>query len=308
MSFAQFPIRDQVFLDHVGIFVREFAQSGATLQRLGFTLTDLHAHRSALTPGAPLTPLGTGNRCIMLRTGFLELLGPTGEQTAMAAALHKALDRYDGLHLIAFSAAGVEPFHAAVTARGLSPVPIARIRRDHPMQDGSLAEVGGSIIRLAPEAWPEGRVQIVFPEMAPEVMWQPHLLDHPNGAVALTEMLIAVDDPAGRADQFARFTGKPIERIGSCHVLALDRGRLYVTGRDAARRALPGAHIADLPYMAAVAVESASLAATQAFMAHADIPFATVAGTLQPDQRMALGASIVFHDTTMPRPFAELCG
>ncbi len=308
MNEHQFPVRDQVFLDHVGIFVSEFVQSGAALQRLGFTVSDFHAHRSALTPGEPLKPLGTGNRCVMLRTGFLELLGPTGEQTPIAAALHAALARYDGLHLIAFSAADPERFHAGLSERGLKPVPIARIRRNHPMQDGSLAEVGGSVVRLAPEAWPEGRVQTVFPEMAPEVMWQPHLLGHANGAIGLTEMLIAVAEPEARAEQFACFTGKPLRRDGSVHVIELDRGRLYITGHDAAQRALPGAVIAELPYMAAVAVEVETLADTGRFMTEAGIPHTSACATLQPAQRAALGASIVFHDRTEARPFAALCG
>lgn len=308
MNDKQFPVGEQVFLDHAGIFVKEFAQSGVALQKLGFIVTDFHAHRSALAPGEPLKPLGTGNRCVMLRTGFLELLGPTGEQTPMAAALHAALARYDGLHLIAFSAADPDRFHAGLSERGLNPVPIARIRRDHPMQDGSLAEVGGSVVRLAPDAWPEGRVQMVFPEMAPDVMWQPHLLGHANGAIALTDMLIAVDDPAARADQFARFTGKPLRRDGAVHVIELDRGRLYITGREQAQRALPGATIAGLPYMAAIAVEVQSRDQTEKFMTNAGIPYALAGATLQPAQSAALGATIVFHDQSETRPFATLFG
>lgn len=303
----QFPTSDQVFLDHVGIFVREFERSGAALQRLGFIVTDLHAHRSALAPGQPLTPLGTGNRCVMLRTGFLEILGPTGEQTAMAAALHAALGRYDGLHLIAFSATDAEQFHRDVATRGMDPLPIARIRREHPMQDGSLAEVGGAIVRLPPEVWPEGRIQVVFPEMAPEVMWQPHLLDHPNGAIALTEMLVAVDDPAARAHQFARFVGKSVRALDDIYVLELDRGRIYFADRETVRRALPHASVPDLPYMAAVAIEVRELRSTRSFLQTSGLAYQPVQRTLQLDQNSSLGANIVLHDGDERHPFASLC-
>ena len=162
----QFPRPGELFLDHAAIFVDEFEHSGSVLERLGFTLTPLRLHTSALQPGDPITPLGTGNRCAMLRSGFLEVLGATSD-TPMATQLRGQLARYPGLHLIAFSGAGPEAHHAALQADGLAPLPLAQLRRTQSSADGDEA-ISASILRLDPAQWPEGRVQIVFPAMSPD--------------------------------------------------------------------------------------------------------------------------------------------
>lgn len=145
----QFAGAGEIFLDHAAIFVEEFDASGAALERLGFTLTPLRAHRSALRPCEPLAPLGTGNRCAMLREGFIEVLGPSAD-TPMACQLRAQLARYPGLHLVAFSGLGADQHHAMLEAAGLSPLSLARIERSQASSDGE-HEIRAGIVRLPPE-------------------------------------------------------------------------------------------------------------------------------------------------------------
>lgn len=300
----QFPRTSEVFLDHAAIFVDEFDRSGHVLQRLGFTMTPFRAHSSALRPGDPITLLGTGNRCAMLREGFIEVLGPTSD-TPMAAQLRASLARYPGLHLIAFSGTDPQARHAALVAAGLAPAPIARIERTQASSDGD-QDIRASIVRLKPDAWPEGRVQMVFPEMSPDKMWHPSLVQHPNAADRLCELLLVVENPSERARQFALFCGRAIRTTGPMHVLDLDRGRLCITDKRGLERVLPGATAPTLPFIAAAAIGSADLAVTREFFERQGIEFRAISDSLHIRPIDALGANLVFHDRPDGRTFEAL--
>ena len=59
-------------------------------------------------------------------------------------------------------------------------------------------------------------------------MWQPHLLDQPNHAVALTEVLLAAQNPEETAARHARFTGIEPRRDAARYLLDLPRGRIVI--------------------------------------------------------------------------------
>lgn len=300
----QFPRGGEIFLDHAAIFADDFVRSGAALERLGFTLTPLRMHTSALKPGDPLTPLGTGNRCVMLRSGMLEVLGATGD-TAMAQQLRGQLARYPGLHLIAFSSAEAASHHAALQADGMAPLPLARLRRTQSSADGD-HDIAASIIRLDAAQWPEGRVQIVCPEMSPDAMWHPSLVRHDNGADRISEMLVVVEDPAARAAHFGRFTRRPVRRAGPRQVLETERGRVHFIVPADLPRYLPGVRIPALPWVAALAIGSHDLAALQDLFVRRAVAFRVHGGTVQPDPSESLGACLVFHDRSDDRVFDAL--
>jgi hypothetical protein len=300
----QFPRPGEVFLDHAAIFVEEFVASGAALERLGFTLTPLRLHASALKPGDPVVPLGTGNRCAMLRSGMLEVLGATSE-TPMAKQLLGQLARYPGLHLIAFSGAEAEDHHAALQASGMAPLPLARLRRTQSSADGD-HDIAASIIRLDAAQWPEGRVQIVCPEMSPDAMWHPSLVRHDNGADRLSEMLVVVEDPAARAAHFGRFTQRPVRQAGRRHVLETERGRVHFVLPADVPHYLPGVVIPALPWVAALAIGVQDMAALQDLFSQRDVRFVIHGDTVQPAASEALGACLVFHERADDRVFDAL--
>ena len=300
----QFPRAGEVFLDHAAIFVYEFERSGNALQRLGFTMTPFRAHSSALRPGDPITLLGTGNRCAMLREGFIEVLGPTAA-TPMAAQLRASLARYPGLHLIAFSGTDPKARHAALADAGLDPAPIARIERTQATSDGD-QDIRASIVRLKPDAWPEGRVQMVFPEMSPDRMWHPSLVRHTNAADRLSELLLVVENPSVRARQFSLFCGRPSRESGPLHILELDRGRLCITDKHGLERILPGVVAPALPFIAAAAIGSSDLAVTRDLFEQREINYRAIADSLHVGSTDALGANLVFHDRPDGRIFEAL--
>lgn len=290
----RFPQADEIFLDHVGIFVPEFEASAAALERLGFLLTPLAVHESALEPGAPLTRLGTANRCAMLREGYLEMLGPVGD-TPMARHVRRRLARYPGLHLIAFSACDPERWHGLMRERGLNPDPIARIQRPTPTPDGPRL-VRGSIVRPPVDSWPEARVQTVFHE-TPEIMWPEPYLEHANGAEAITSMLIVVENVIEVAERFAEITDRPVSAEGRRRRIVLDRGSLLIADTNEAMSLLPGLQIPALPFCAAIALRSSETWVTATHLERSGVPYTTSSEGLRVvDPGHGLGATFVFHD------------
>ena len=73
----QLPQPGAVFLDHVAHFVPEMDPAAAALERCGFRLTPFTAQTNRVD-GKPV-PAGTGNRCAMLRQGYVEILAATAD-------------------------------------------------------------------------------------------------------------------------------------------------------------------------------------------------------------------------------------
>src|ERR1700687_4055257 len=107
----QVPPAGSLNVDHVSHFVPDMDAASTALERLGFTLTPFSSQSHRLERDGPLVPAGTGNRCVMLKQGYLEFLTPTAE-TPIADQLREAMRRYVGIHLVAFGTAAADSDHA----------------------------------------------------------------------------------------------------------------------------------------------------------------------------------------------------
>jgi hypothetical protein len=247
---AQLPGPGETYLDHVAHFVGDIAAAAAALSACGFRLTPFTAQTNR--EGGATVPSGTGNRCAMLRSGYLELLTATAE-TPLAQQLRERLAHHTGLHLAAFSTADAAAEHRRLAAAGFRTLPLVDMRR--PVGD-DFARF--TIARIAHGGMPEGRTQFLT-HHSERLVWPADMLDHPNGAVALAALWVAADDPAEAAARFARFTGRAAEGGGDCVAIRLDRGAL----RIATPRHLAGLGIVPggaLPCFAATTVAVADLA------------------------------------------------
>src|SRR3954469_11148440 len=98
-SRRQLPIGDEIFLDHVGHFVRDPEAAAAALTRAGFAPTPLSVQ---VAPDGG--PTGTGTACAMLTRGYGEVLFKTAD-TPLGREFEAALARHSGLQLAAFAVA-----------------------------------------------------------------------------------------------------------------------------------------------------------------------------------------------------------
>lgn len=219
----QTPTRDEVFLDHLAHFVPDMSAAEAALERLGFTLTPYTEQRNRTPAG--MIPAGTANRCAMLRNGYLEFLTRASD-TPLARRLEAALSRYTGVHLLAMSVADADRAAARLASAGFAPDPVVNLTREVADADGRAAQARFSVLRVAPETMPEGRIQILT-HHTEALVWQERWLAHRNGIVSLEAVLVAVADPPEAAHRFARFLDRAPRRLDPERwIVSLDRGAL----------------------------------------------------------------------------------
>jgi hypothetical protein len=275
-----------VFLDHTAFFVPAMAPAAEALERCGFRLTPFTVQTNR--EGAATVPSGTGNRCAMLRNGYLELLTATSD-TPLSAQLKERIADHPGLHLAAFTSADAAAEHRRLVAAGFSTLPLVDMRR--PVGD-DFARF--TIARIAHGTMPEGRAQFLTHHTEP-LVWLTDMLDHPNSAQALTALWIAADDPAEPAARYARFTGRPARREGEVTTIALDRGALCF--------ATP-AHLADAfglvpagtrPCLAAAAIAVADLATLETCLAGSGIEYRRTDTGITVALPAGLGDALLFH-------------
>ena len=288
------PEAEQVYLDHLGIFVPDLPPVAESLGRLGFASTPFAKHGNApSTEGAP-APSGTANICAMFRAGYLEVLGPTGEDTPLARQLADRLERHPGLHLIAFSVANSPAHRARLNDAGFDPVSLVRLRRTVPTPDGE-ASARFDVLRVPPATMPEGRIQLVT-HHTPALVWQPRFLDHENGTQALTGALVCAEDVGESRARFGRVTGR--DGGARARALDLDRGRVDFVTPAQLSDALPEATVPALPFVAAAAFAVSEIAATRRLLKARGVDHLdTDDGRLIVSGDAALGASLVFHQS-----------
>jgi hypothetical protein len=114
------------------------------------------------------------------------------------------------------------------------------------------------VVRVPPEAMPEGRIQILT-HHTPAIVWQERWLDHPNRVVSLEAALLVVADPAEAAARYGRFLDRPAQALGDGRwIVALDRGRLVFAPQGDGLAAAP-----TLPCIAGYALGSSDAETTR---------------------------------------------
>ena len=257
----QLPTGDEIFLDHVGHFVRDADAASKALQRAGFAPTPVSVQVNPDPAGGSPRPTGTGNVTAMLRRGYLEMLFKTAD-TPLGRELDAAIERYAGVHLAAFSVADAAKAHARLGAAGFKTRPLVQMERPVATEHGS-GKAAFTVARVAPEAMAEGRIQILTHHTEATV-WQKRWLSHPNGALALVDVVIAVADPDEAARRYARFTDRPATANAWGHAIVLERGRVQLASIDAVEAIVAEPPRGGLPFMCGYGVAVKSLDQAQA--------------------------------------------
>jgi hypothetical protein len=301
----QLPQQDEIFFDHAGFFVPDIQASAAVFERLGFVVSAVNIHHNANAEGK-LVAAGTANRLLTFRRGYLELLGAV-EDTPLADQLRAGLARYAGLHLLAFTHPDAASQAERLARAGFALQPTVRLRRPTQTPDGERT-ARFTVVRAAPGVFPEGRVQMLTHE-APELVWRPDLVEHPNRADALTDVLVVCEAPRTRAEAFARFAAGALAPEGALQAVSLARGRLTFAGPEAARRLLPSLTLPPLPCIAAVAVASADLDESRRLLAARGVrPLADRERLLCVGPADAAGAYLLFHTPDLEPVWSSLGG
>lgn len=284
-------------LDHVGVAVADLERGRILFDRLGFRLTARSVHAGSRTPGAPVEPWGSGNHCAMFRRGYLEILGIIDPDKYSNAK--EMVARYEGAHIVAFGCVSGDATCAALRRSGVAIDDPRRLQRMAAYGERDEQEKLAAFrnAHLARETYPEARF-LYIEHLTREVLWQPHLLHHPNGVCELLAVVIGA--PAGEADavaaKLAQVTGSAPEPAGDGEWrLPLQHGAVQVVSAQAWARRLPSVAVPPLPAPVGIVFGVDDLAYTRSFFAGRNIPVTPdPQGGLWVAPALASGAALCF--------------
>lgn len=236
-------------LDHVGVAGRGLGELAAAYGRLGFTLAPLARHSGRRAPGGPIEAFGTGNRCAMLRQGYIELVGVV--DPAAFNFVGDYMGRYDGIHVLALATDDAEAAASRLRASGMDVPGAVALERlvDDAYPDGPRARFA----RVRPPEAPEAETFLIQ-HFTPEALWQERFTTHANACVALDEVVMSVPDPAATARRLSLLAGRDAAPEDGGFVIALPRGRLRMLPPDA--EPFPGAAVPAAPSVAGIALRT----------------------------------------------------
>ena len=114
-------------IDHTLVGVRDLEAARAAWARLGFTVTPRGRHIG----------WGTGNYCVMLEEGYVELLGIV-DPGQFSNNLDKLLEKREGLLGLAFATPDANACRDALEAAGLKPDGPKQLKRDLELPTGTV--------------------------------------------------------------------------------------------------------------------------------------------------------------------------
>jgi Glyoxalase-like domain len=277
-------------LDHVGIAANSLEDLAAMYRRLGFTLAPYSRHTGPAADGTR-KPIGTANHCIMLRDGYLELIAIV-EPGLFAFHLEEDLQRYEGIHIIAFGTSDPEGTAARLRREGF-PAETYALSRMVETSNGP-QEARFTNLPLPRGTFREANVFYLRHETR-ETLWEPHLVRHENQAVSLNEVVIAVADLSDAGARFERFLGVEPSSQGPALIFRLSRGRVVLVLAEQLGDVLPGVTATTTPFVASITLGSADISATRTLLAERRIATREGQGRLMVDRLATGGVTLCFE-------------
>ena len=265
-------------LDHVVIDVRDrIDEAMHCFSALGFQLTPRGHHT-----------LGSANHLAMFATDYLELLG-FGEGGATRAELARFPA---GLNGLVFKSTDADLVHREAESAGLPVLPVQSFSRPVVL-DGVPRDARFRTTRLDWDKIAMGRVYFCE-HLTPDLVWRPEWQGHPNGASAITHVVVATGDPQQTAKLFRGL-------FGNDAIAARDGRWVMAAGSAQVELAPPNMIAAELgeaaadpagraEYMAALGIKVRSLR-------DAAQRLSTVPGARAEPQRLVVPAAAAFNTT-----------
>jgi hypothetical protein len=285
---------------HLGLIGRDLDAAVRQYEKLGFAFTSMSLPRIPLTPGGVPEALGVANRCAIFHDNYLEMLGVVDAARWAAITVEqrgpydidRPLKRYAGLHVMHFATSDIASVHARLTAKNLHPSEIRPFQRPVDMPGGPQT-MRAQTVSFPPADNPEALLQIAQHD-TPELVLQPRFMQHPNGAISLSEAIVCVAEPDRVAERYAAYTAHPVRRSGALRIVDLGAVRVVVTDPDHLGEILPGQAAPTLPFLAGFTV-TAGLAAATGVLRQNGIGFVTHGDRIVVHPRDACGSAVLFE-------------
>jgi hypothetical protein len=280
-------------LDHVGFLGPALEPQRAALRRLGFEPTEPRMLMRVDAATGELVSLQQQSCHVVFEAGYLELSAVLTEDPAhhLGAYLPRGL----GLHILALGHAQPDAAARAARAAGIpctDPADAAR-RIDYGERHG---EARFRWFMVQPQASPEGLLCLVR-NLDPELVYQPAVTRHPNGASALDEVLVRADGIEAVTGRLAALLGQAPSTVGpGLRRFELQRGTLTLaTGEALVQRFGPAALELVPGRFAGIGIRVAELEAVQERLGRAGVRMERRDDELVVAPREACGALLVLH-------------
>ena len=182
----------------------------------------------------------------MLPEGYIEILAPTLE-TPHAARTRELMNRYQGIHLVAFGTPDARAEHARLAAHGFAPEPLVNLRRK--ISRNRLLKF--NVVYSPRDKMPEGRIQYCE-QLTPQHLWDAPSLAHKNGVRGLSSVYVVADDPAAVAARWAEYTGTLPFPEKDLVCIRFSRGKILFAAKEDLSRTID--HVPSAPGIAAIGI------------------------------------------------------
>lgn len=190
-------------LDHVGVVGRDLAGLQRDFTRLGFRLTEPRSLTARDPQSGELRSLGQSSCHAVFEQGYVELSAVETDDPGHHLAAW--LPRGTGLRILALGQQDIATRHGQCQQAGFDPLPVSHAARA--IRYGSRhGEARFEWFMLKADGTPEGLVCFVH-NLTPELVYQPEVQQHPNGAVALSSVALRVGDLGAWAMKYRRLLG-----------------------------------------------------------------------------------------------------
>ncbi|AMW14962.1 hypothetical protein A4E84_39190 [Streptomyces qaidamensis] len=324
-------------LHHVGHVVGSMGEALTLYRRLGFAVPPPSYPTMAPAEGAEPEPFGAANTHADFRRSFIELatcvrdgdatripedahlvplqapasqlpllLERIGETSAKLAFM---LRRFEGLHILMFSSPDIDATATRLASAGVGHGGVNAVRRPVGTSSGIRTELvryleidsDGTGTGTGNGSTTEGRVGAVA-DLDADIQGS-RLLDHPNGAFDLIEVVLCVAEAELALVQarYENYLGRPARADGPARAFDLDGAALTLVPDTHLTALLPDERPAALPAFVAYAVAVRELAVVRDILKEEGIPLReSPSGDLFVPAVAALGTAIVFRQASVP--------
>ena len=271
-------------IDHTLVGVRDLEAARAAWQKLGFTLTTRGRHIG----------WGTGNYCIMLEQGYIELLGIL-DPAQFTNNLDKFLAEREGLLGLAFHSRDNDQTARWLAADGFTPDGPKDLKRALELAEGEVLPAF-RLLFLPPQETP-GLRAFFCQHLTPDLIRPAYWLVHAIRAVSLKAVITVVERPGDLAAAYARLFGADaVSADGDSLRVDCGEGELLFVTHDTLQRLYPDIDLPRQsgPWIAAMRIGVLILADAADYLDYKGVTFTTTARGMAvlPDQ--ANGAIVEF--------------
>ncbi|MFM0337121.1 VOC family protein [Paraburkholderia fungorum] len=198
------PNQHRLGIDHPVVSVRNHREAVENFIRLGFSPSPITYH-----------PWGSVLTLMMFENNFIELIGiddpakfGTGEVNGFCygRTLGQFLERSEGLGLVALHSKDIEGDFAALKASGLPAQQRVDFRRKLTKADGTPDEAVVSLGMLMDTELGDAS-NFLCQQHRPEFIWRKDWQNHPNGALAVDEVVYVAADPGLLESRWSKLFG-----------------------------------------------------------------------------------------------------